>query len=168
MVCKVRIAGITKSSVVDGLGIRTVVFFQGCPRHCPGCHNADTIPFAGGREMTAPELVTEINNSISPMTKGITFSGGDPLAQHEALLEVIQLLRKQQPNLDIWVYTGYTFEEVRDYPVLKMIDVLVDGPFIQAERDISLAFRGSANQRLIDVPKTLATGTVAPLQLETE
>jgi len=165
---KVRVAGITKSSVVDGLGIRTVVFFQGCPRHCPGCHNADTIPLTGGQEMTVSQLVTEINNSISPMTKGITFSGGDPLAQPEALLEAIELLREQQPNLDIWVYTGYTFEEMRDNPVMKMIDVLVDGPFIQAQRDISLAFRGSHNQRLIDIPKTLATGEVVSLQLETE
>jgi anaerobic ribonucleoside-triphosphate reductase activating protein len=165
---KVRVAGINQGSVVDGLGIRTVVFFQGCPRHCVGCHNADTIPFAGGREMTITQLVAEINNSISPMTKGITFSGGDPLAQHDSLLEVIKLLKKQHPHLDIWVYTGYIFEEVSDYSVMKMIDVLVDGPFIQAERDISLAFRGSSNQRLIDIPKTLAAGKIVSLQLETE
>ncbi|MEG6616449.1 anaerobic ribonucleoside-triphosphate reductase activating protein [Peptococcaceae bacterium 1198_IL3148] len=165
---KVRVAGITKSSVVDGLGIRTVVFFQGCPRHCPGCHNEDTIPFAGGQEMTVSQLAAEINNSISPMTKGITFSGGDPLAQPEALVEVIEILRQQQPNLDIWVYTGYTFEEVQDNPVMKVIDVLVDGPFIQAQRDISLAFRGSTNQRLIDMPKTLAAGKLVLLQLDTE
>ncbi|MBM7855231.1 anaerobic ribonucleoside-triphosphate reductase activating protein [Desulfohalotomaculum tongense] len=165
---KVRIAGLTKGSVVDGLGVRTVVFFQGCPRHCPGCHNPDTIPFTGGREMTVPELVQEIINSITPLTKGITFSGGEPLAQAEGLMEIIKLLKQHNSSLDIWTYTGYTFEEIKHLPVLKMIDVLVDGPFIQEQKDLSLAFRGSANQRLIDVPKTLARGEVVELRLETE
>lgn len=165
---KVNVAGLTKSSVVDGLGIRSVVFFQGCPRHCPGCQNPDTIPFTGGREMTVAELVQEIIAATTPLTKGITFSGGDPLAQPEALLETIKLLKQKNPNWDYWVYTGYTFEEVKDLPVMKHIDVLVDGPFIEAQKDLTLAFRGSANQRLIDVPATLKNGQVILLKLETE
>ncbi|MBO8136643.1 MAG: anaerobic ribonucleoside-triphosphate reductase activating protein [Desulfotomaculum sp.] len=165
---KVRVAGITRGSVVDGLGVRTVVFFQGCPRHCPGCHNPGTIPFEGGREMPVIELVQEILDTVTPLTKGITFSGGEPLAQPEALLETIKMIKEKKPSLDIWTYTGYTFEEVKHLPVLEMIDVLVDGPFIKEKKDLALAFRGSSNQRLIDVPKTLAAGRVVELQLETE
>ena len=165
---KVNVAGITKNSVVDGLGIRTVVFFQGCPRHCPGCHNPDTIPFEGGREMTVNELVQEVFKAATPLTKGITFSGGDPLAQPDGLLEAIKLIKEEKPNWDIWVYTGYTFDEVKDLPVMRCIDVLVDGPFIEAQKDLSLAFRGSANQRLIDVPQTLNEGKVTLIKLETE
>lgn len=165
---KVWVAGITKGSVVDGLGIRTVVYFQGCPRHCPGCHNPETIPTEGGRELTVEQLVEEIIATITPLTKGVTFSGGDPLLQAEALLAVIKLLKERQPQLDIWVYTGYQWEEVKHLPVLSLVDVLVDGPFIEEKRDISLAFRGSSNQRIIDVPKTLATGRTVLLKLETE
>lgn len=165
---KVWVAGITKGSVVDGLGIRTVVYFQGCPRHCPGCHNPETIPTEGGRELTVEQLVQEIIATITPLTKGVTFSGGDPLLQAEALLAVIKLLKERQPQLDIWVYTGYQWEEVKHLPVLSLVDVLVDGPFIEEKRDISLAFRGSSNQRIIDVPKTLATGRTVLLKLETE
>lgn len=165
---KVQVAGITKGSVVDGLGIRTVVYFQGCPRHCPGCHNPETIPTQGGRELTVAQLVEEIMATITPLTKGVTFSGGDPLLQGEALLEVLKLLKEQQLPLDIWVYTGYTWEEIKHLPALALVDVLVDGPFVESQRDISLAFRGSSNQRLIDVPKTLATGHTVMLELETE
>lgn len=165
---KVQVAGITKGSVVDGLGVRTVVYFQGCPRHCPGCHNPETIPTQGGRELTVPQLVEEIGATITPLTKGVTFSGGDPLLQAEALLAVLKLLKEQQPQLDIWVYTGYTWAEVKRLPALALVDVLVDGPFIEKKRDIALAFRGSSNQRLIDVQKTLAAGHTVLLELETE
>lgn len=165
---KVQVAGITKGSVVDGLGMRTVVYFQGCPRHCSGCHNPETISTQGGREMTATQLVEEICHTINPLIKGVTFSGGDPLMQPDGLQAVIKLLKEEQPHLDIWVYTGYTFEEVKYLPVMELIDVLVDGPFVEAQRDIALAFRGSSNQRLIDIPQTLATGEVKLLKLDTE
>ena len=110
-------------------------------------------------------LAKEIFSKMTPIHKGITFSGGDPLLQAEELLQVIKILRKEKPNLNIWTYTGYLFEEVQHYPVLKEIDVLVDGPFILSQRDISLPFRGSANQRIIDLPKTFATGVIQELRL---
>lgn len=163
---KVQVAGITRGSVVDGLGIRTVVFFQGCPRHCPGCHNPETIPFSGGREMTVHQLVEEIIKTINPLVKGVTFTGGDPLAQPQALFQTVNMLKEKLPQLDIWVYTGYSYPEVKNLPVMPLIDVLVDGPFIEEQRDISLAFRGSANQRLIDIPKTLNQGKIIEVQLE--
>ncbi|MTI81388.1 MAG: anaerobic ribonucleoside-triphosphate reductase activating protein [Firmicutes bacterium] len=165
---KVRAAGITSGSVVDGLGVRTVAFFQGCPRHCDGCHNPETRPFDDGKEMNVSELVQEVLETITPLTKGITFSGGEPLAQMEALIEAIKMLKQKKPYLDIWVYTGYTWEEIKDKPVLEMIDVLVDGPFIQEQKDLTLAFRGSLNQRIIDVQETIKQGELVELKLETE
>lgn len=160
-----KIADILVESVVDGKGLRTVIFFQGCPHHCEGCHNAKLLPFEGGKSYTPEMLAREILAKMTPIHKGVTFSGGDPLAQSEELLQVIKILRKEKPNLNIWTYTGYLFEEVKSYPVLKEIDVLVDGPFILSKRDISLPFRGSANQRIIDLPKTFATGAVQELRL---
>lgn len=151
----IRISGIIKESVVDGPGFRLVIFTQGCPRHCPGCHNSDLIPARGGREMTPDEVLQLIRQNITPLTGGITFSGGDPLMQAQVMAEILQLLRKEYPQLNIWVYTGYVFEEIKDWPVLRYIDVLVDGPYEESKRDISLAFRGSSNQRLIDVPASL-------------
>ncbi len=160
-----NIAGIVKESVVDGPGFRVVVFTQGCPRHCPGCHNPELIPRTGGREMTPRALLDTIKENVTPLTRGITFSGGDPLLQADALLEAVKLVREEFPQFDIWVYTGYTFEEVKDLPVLRYIDVLVDGPFLEAQKDMNLAFRGSANQRLIDVKQTLKSGRVSCLSL---
>jgi len=160
-----KVADILVESVVDGKGLRTVIFFQGCPRHCEGCHNSKLLPFEGGKSYTPEILAGEILAKMTPIHKGITFSGGDPLAQAEELLQVIKILRTEKPNLNIWTYTGYLFEEVKEFPVLKEIDVLVDGPFILSQRDISLPFRGSANQRIIDLPKTFATGAIQELSL---
>lgn len=157
---KIRVAKIIKESVVDGPGFRTVVFTQGCPRHCKGCHNPELLPAEGGTEMTAGELVNEIEAGLTKLTRGVTFSGGDPLMQPDSLYEVIKLLKSRNPQLDIWVYTGYLYEEVKDLPVMELIDVLVDGPFVEELRDISLPFKGSSNQRLIDIPATRKAGEV--------
>lgn len=159
----VKVAGYVDGSMVDGLGVRLVVFFQGCPRHCHDCQNPELIPFDGGRELTVDQLIQEIKEKIKPLTGGITFSGGDPLAQAEVLAEVIKIVKKELPHLNIWVYTGYIYEEVAALPVLAMIDVLVDGPFIEHLKDLSLAFRGSSNQRIIDIPATRAAGQVVEL-----
>lgn len=164
MTNKIRLAGITANSVVDGPGLRTVIFLQGCPRHCPGCHNADLLDVSGGKEVSLEDALTEIRANISPITQGITFSGGDPLLQPEALQKVLVQLRKEYPRLDIWVYTGYIYEEIKHLPVLDLVDVLVDGPFKQEQKDLELAFRGSANQRLIDLAKTRQTGQVVEWQ----
>lgn len=160
-----QVADILGESVCDGLGLRTVVFLQGCPRHCKGCHNAALIPFEGGRAYTPAELAAAILQKLTPIHRGVTFSGGDPLAQAKELEQVIPLVRQERPDINIWVYTGYLYEDVKDYPVLRLIDVLVDGPFILEQKDISLPFKGSGNQRLIDVPQTLAQGSVAVLSL---
>jgi len=156
---KLKLSGLVKESLVDGPGFRLVIFTQGCPRHCRGCQNPDLIPLSGGREMTPLEVLQLVKDNVTPLTGGITFSGGDPLLQAEALGEILTLVRREYPQWSIWVYTGYVFEEVRHWPVLQHIDVLVDGPYEAARRDISLAFRGSANQRLIEVQASLS-GTI--------
>lgn len=160
-----KVADILAESVADGIGIRTVVFFQGCPRHCEGCHNETLISFQGGQEYTAPELAEAILAKLTPLHRGITFSGGDPLAQANELIDLVYLLRKRLPNLNIWVYTGYVYEDVKHLPILQAIDVLVDGPFKQDLRDLSIPFRGSSNQRIIDMPKTLLKGKIVELVL---
>ena len=160
-----KVADILAESVVDGLGIRTVVFFQGCPRHCPGCHNAPLISFEGGTEYYPEELAELIIAKMTPIHRGITFSGGDPLAQPDGLLDLVYLLRKAKPALNIWLYTGYLFEEVKELPVVKAVNVMVDGPFILEQRDISLPFKGSGNQRVIDIPATMQNNEVIELKL---
>jgi anaerobic ribonucleoside-triphosphate reductase activating protein len=162
----IRYRDIVSESVVDGFGIRLTAFLQGCPRHCEGCHNPKLLPMEGGTVVTEEEFADLLLSRISPIHRGITFSGGDPLAQPEALLKVITLLKQRNPKLDIWVYTGFIFEEVKSWPVLKMIDVLVDGPFILKEKNLSLPFRGSSNQRIIDVPKTLQQGKIMEIKLD--
>lgn len=160
-----KVANILSESVVDGLGIRTVVFFQGCPRHCYGCHNEALIPFEGGTEYSATELADIILRYLTPIHRGVTFTGGDPLSQPDGLMDLIYLLRKEKPDLNIWVYTGFTYEEVADMPLVNSFDVLVDGPFIMSQRNLDLPFRGSNNQRLIDIPQTIAKKEVVELDL---
>lgn len=148
---KLRVAGLVKESVVDGPGFRLVIFTQGCPHSCRGCQNPELIPPRGGRELAPEEVVSLIRENITPLTAGITFSGGDPLMQAEALAAVLALVRGEFPRLNIWIYTGYLYEEVRDLPALQYADVLVDGPYEEDKRDISLPFRGSSNQRIIEL-----------------
>lgn len=144
-----RVSGLVKESVVDGPGVRLVIFTQGCPRHCKGCHNPGLIPPVGGREMTPEEVAGIIKDNITPLTGGITFSGGDPLMQAEALDAVLRLVRRELPRLSVWIFTGYLYEDVKYLPVLKHAHVLVDGPYQEDRRDLSVPFRGSANQRII-------------------
>ncbi len=157
---------ILAESLVDGVGLRVTAFLQGCPRHCAGCHNPLLLPETGGTEITVEEFVNKILTLVTPLHHGITFSGGDPLAQQEALFDVIQLIKQGQPELNIWVYTGYSYEAVQDWPVLSLIDVLVDGPFVIAEKDLDLPFRGSRNQRIIDVKQTRQTGHITILPID--
>ena len=156
----IKYANIVKASIVDGLGLRLTVFLQGCPRHCEGCQNPNLLSLDGGAEIGVRELAELILKNITPLHKGITFSGGDPLIQSRELLRLIMIIKQQIPRLNIWVYTGFLFEEVKNIPVMSLIDVLVDGPFILSQKDLSLKFRGSSNQRIIDVPKSLQQETV--------
>ncbi len=157
-------ADLQTDSIVDGPGLRAVLWTQGCGHHCPGCQNPGTWDFNGGG-LVPIDMVLEAIDELE-YQDGITFSGGDPMFQPEACNLIADYARNK--GLNIWVYTGFTFEELMELskkkPIYKeflsKIDVLVDGRFHMAERDLSLLFRGSANQRLIDMPKTLKSGKI--------
>lgn len=148
-------------SIENGTGFRVVLWCSGCSHHCKGCHNPETWDKSCGRPFTEKEKQTLYELLSKEYIRGITFSGGDPLfkANLDDVYALLQDLRRDFPNKDIWLYTGYTFEELqRDTDrkkFLPLIDVLIDGRFILEQRDITLAFRGSPNQRIIDVPATL-------------
>ena len=153
------LSGIVTDSIVDGPGIRTAVFSQGCPHHCEGCHNPETWQFGIGTQMEE-ETVLDIVKS-NPLCRGVTFSGGEPFAQAEGFAKLAKLLKQQ--GYEVASYTGYTFEQLlRGTPaqkeLLDTIDILIDGPFLLSERSLELNFRGSRNQRILDVPKSLASG----------
>lgn len=152
-----RISGIERESIVDGDGIRYVIFTQGCPHHCPGCHNPQTHSFDAGRLVSLDELLADISKRRDYID-GITLSGGEPFCQSDQCSVIAEQARKM--GLTVWCYTGYLFEELygRWDKLLEQIDILVDGPFIKAERSLDLRFRGSTNQRLIDIPASLKAG----------
>ena len=141
--------------MVDGPGFRTSIYCAGCRHKCPGCHNPQSWDFEGGHAMTTDEIMRIIE--ADPYAN-VTFSGGDPMYQPEGFAELASAI-KQRTKKTIWCYTGFTFESLMSNPrqraLLEKIDVLVDGPFIRDKRDESLCFRGSSNQRLIDVPASL-------------
>lgn len=159
-----RLAGIVKESVVDGPGIRMVVFVQGCPHLCPGCHNPDSHDPAGGYESSTEDVIGALPDG--KLVRGVTLSGGEPFAQAGAL--VLVAAEAKNRGLSVVTYTGYRFEKLLEMGVqnpaiielLHLTDILVDGPFEQDRRDLDLAFRGSGNQRLIDAPATLLHGKV--------
>lgn len=165
---EIRIAGVIEESIVDGPGIRFVIFTQGCPHDCPGCHNPQTHDFTGGRLTTAEELLERI--SSNPLLSGVTFSGGEPFCQAKALVPLARALRGMGKH--IMAYSGYTWEQLTQQgdddmrALLELCDVLVDGPYIEAQRDLMLRFRGSRNQRLIDVSASLRTGAVVQTDCE--
>ena len=153
------LSGIVQDSIVDGPGIRTTIFCQGCPHHCPGCHNEETWAFGCGTPMEE-EILLEIVRS-NPLCRGVTFSGGEPFAQPIGFAKLAKLLREQ--GYEVASYTGYTFEELLkgtedQKQLLSTIDILIDGPFLLAEKSLEISFRGSRNQRILDVPKSLAAG----------
>jgi len=155
-----NLAGIQTDSIVDGPGIRTTFFCQGCPHHCEGCHNPETWPFSGGTPMETEAMVAIVAGN--PLCRGVTFSGGEPFAQAEGFLSLAKALKEN--GYEVASYSGYTFEALlhgtpAQRALLEHIDVLIDGPFLQQEKSLELAFRGSANQRILDVPKSLASGT---------
>ena len=159
------LAGIVNDSIVDGPGIRVTIFAQGCPHHCEGCHNPESHPFDVGTKVPVEELVRIVR--ANPLAKGVTFSGGEPFCQAEGFLCLAQQLKPH--GYELAAYTGYTLEQLmngtpQQRALLKELDVLVDGPFIEAERNIELRFRGSANQRVLDVPASLAAN--APVWAE--
>ena len=158
-----RVLNILHDSVVDGPGLRTVLFFSGCPHFCKGCHNPESWNIRNGNEMTIEQVVDEVLSN--PLTD-VTLSGGDPFFQASGVKHVAKRLKEAGKN--IWAYSGYTLEELLELggdhtELLSYCDVLVDGPFILAERDLSLDFRGSHNQRIIhlkDVPELQSQSTI--------
>lgn len=154
-----RILHIVEGTSVDGPGLRTSIYMAGCKHHCKGCHNPDSWKQDGGEERTIDELMEVIAYNEAP----VTFSGGDPLAQPKAL-ETLTKRIKNELGYNIWCYTGYTWEQIERRPelmnVMRNIDVLVDSPFVLAQRDTKLRFRGSCNQRIINVPATLKTHNI--------
>lgn len=157
-----RVAGIVQDSIVDGPGFRFTLFTQGCPHGCKGCHNPQTHDYNGGTEMTTEEIVKKLLSN--PLTDGITFSGGEPFEQAAACAEVAAAAREH--GLNVWAYSGYTFEKLIEKSqtdegikrLLSLTDVVVDGPFILEEKSYNVPWRGSKNQRLINVPESLKTG----------
>ena len=155
-----RIYGLVQDSIVDGPGFRFSCFVQGCPHRCPGCHNPDSHDPGGGREMAVEEVAAQLLGN--PMTDGLTLSGGEPFAHAEDCLALARAAHAH--GLNVWSYSGWTFEHLRDRgseaqrALLAELDVLVDGPFLLEERTLALPWRGSRNQRVIDVPASLAAG----------
>lgn len=144
-----KVAGIVKESFVDGDGVRFVVFLQGCPHHCVGCHNQKTWDFDGGKEMSIDRVLASVEARHASFYDGITLSGGEPYMQQEACIELVKRIKSLWKHWNVWCYTGFTYEEVKDEPLTKYIDVLVDGRFVEEERDWNCRFRGSSNQRIL-------------------
>ncbi|MGM9612477.1 MAG: anaerobic ribonucleoside-triphosphate reductase activating protein [Butyricicoccus sp.] len=153
-----ELAGIVPESIVDGPGIRYTIFVQGCPHHCEGCHNPQTHAFGVGTEAAPEDILAELDKK--PYLQGVTLSGGEPFCQAEALAGLAAALKAHGKH--IMAYTGYTFEQLLELDdpfvraLLEQLDLLVDGRFVLAEKSIELKFRGSANQRVLDVPASLA------------
>ncbi len=155
----IYLSGIAGDSIVDGPGIRTTFFSQGCPHHCQGCHNPETWAFQGGTPMETEAMVEIVKQN--PLCRGVTFSGGEPFAQAEGFCELAVALKKE--GYEVASYTGYTFEQLlggtdAQRALLAQIDILIDGPFLLAEKSLEIPFRGSKNQRILDVAKSLAAG----------
>ncbi len=165
---RLAVPKIQEDSIVDGEGIRSVIWFQGCPHHCESCHNPETWDFNEGFEISLDDVKKQIDEL--EFQAGVTFSGGDPMCQIEALVELASYVKEK--GMNVWVYTGYVYDDIvklsESNPlyrkVLDYIDVLVDGPFVLKLKSFDVPFRGSSNQRLIDVAKTLEKGKVITLE----
>ena len=163
----IRVLDIVPETTVDGPGFRTSIYCAGCSHQCPGCHNPQSWDFSVGQEMSVEELAQVV---LADEFADVTFSGGDPMYQAGEFARLAQFI-KERSSKTIWCYTGFRFEELtapEQQELLRHIDVLVDGPFVAAQRDTSLRFRGSSNQRLIDVQASLRRGTVVQLDESTE
>lgn len=167
----IRLAGIESESTLDGEGWRYVIFTQGCIHDCPGCHNPQSHDFNSGDEVEVDKLIEDI--ASKPFLDGVTFSGGDPFFQADKLIPICEYCKEN--GLTMWAYTGYIFDEFLSFinnktheshinqamiDFLRYIDVVVDGPFILSKRSLDLQYRGSSNQRLVDVQQSLQKGVV--------
>lgn len=163
---KIRLFGTANDSIVDGPGLRYVVFTQGCLHHCPGCHNPQSHDLLGGYLKDIDELLIEIDQN--PLLDGVTISGGEPFLQAEALIELIQKVKSRQ--LHVMIYSGYTFEEIlqlgtKEKELLSLCDILVDGRFELNKKSLSLCYRGSSNQRIINITQSLKENKIIEQQV---
>ena len=165
-IMEIRIAGIAEESIVDGPGFRYTVFTQGCPHHCKGCQNPQTHDFSGGTIDDTDRIFEQIMKD--PLLDGVTFSGGEPFCQCEPLLDLAKKIKASgERKLNLISYTGYTYEQLTERgktdpacrELLEMLDYLVDGKFEEDKRSLELRFRGSSNQRFIDVQRSLKEGS---------
>ena len=152
-----RFADITTCDIANGLGIGVVLWCQGCSLNCPGCQNKCTHAASEGMEFTKAEEDLILSELSKSQISRLTLSGGHPLESYniEACTELCKRVKAERPDTQIWCYTGWLWEDVQIFEIMKYIDVLVDGPFVESLRDITLPFRGSGNQRVIDVQKSL-------------
>lgn len=159
-----RIYGVVTDSIVDGPGYRTAIFAQGCPHHCPGCHNPESHDPNGGSDWTLDAVESKFTGN--PLLDGITLTGGEPFCQPAACAELAR--RAHDKGLNVWTFTGYLYEKLLEMAaedeavstLLERTDVLVEGPFLLAERSLELLYKGSKNQRIIDMNKTRAEGGI--------
>ncbi len=158
----IRVLRIVEGTSVDGPGLRTSIYVAGCHHHCPDCHNPQSWDFESGTPMTIQEIMDVVRYN----GYGVTLTGGDPIYSAEALLPLVKAIHEELPLKPLWVYTGFTFEELQAHPdpsvreFLHNVDILVDGPFKKEQRNIELRFRGSENQRIIRVKPSLEQGRV--------
>ena len=161
---RISILDIVEDTTVDGPGFRTTIYCAGCTNRCPGCHNPQSWDIANGREVDVEEILEVI---LADPFADVTFSGGDPMFQPQGFAALARAI-KERSNKNIWCYTGYLFEQLIENPaqreLLELVDVLVDGRFVEALMDDQLHFRGSSNQRIIDVPASLEKGEVVVLE----
>lgn len=153
---------IDKADSANGPGVRAVLWLAGCNHHCPGCHNPETWDPTMGQPFT-DETMNELLSSLSePYIKGLTLSGGDPLFPdtREITQLIVKTCKEKLPNKDIWLWTGYLWEDIKELELMRYIDVVVDGPFIMAKKDMRLPYSGSTNQRVIDVQKSRVTNGI--------
>ena len=158
---KIRLYGTVNDSIVDGPGLRYVIFTQGCLHHCPGCHNPDSHAIDGGYIEDTEQCLLEIDQN--PLLDGVTLSGGEPFLQATALIHFVQKVKKR--HLHVMIYSGYTFEEIlelgdEEKKLLSLCDTLVDGKFILSLKSMELLYKGSSNQRIIDIQASLKTHMV--------
>ena len=157
-----RIAGIINNSVVDGPGLRTAIFFSGCRRHCKGCHNPEAQDFNYGKEYTKDDIDKILILAKNVGDGGITLTGGHPLEpeNYEFAYEIVK--KAKEYNLDVWLYTGYVFEQIpiMYMDLISLCDVVVDGPFIENLKSNDCLYRGSTNQRLINIKETFDRGEI--------
>lgn len=159
---KLKISGTINDSIVDGPGLRFTIFTQGCPHHCPGCHNPQTHPFKGGKTYPLKKFKKDLTEN--PLLYGVTFSGGDPFSQAKALIPYAKFVKEK--GLELACYSGFLFEQLYSNSVpfarelLQYVDILIDGKFVLSQKSLDCRFKGSKNQRTIDVQASLKEGKV--------